>query len=244
MDDYISKPLHLKDLLRVVAHYGRSTRLGQQPDGVKSGLRRYNRSFYAISGSGRSGRPPDRFPHHGEHLRQGGGVPRPLRSGAVPHRPHQQRAFLSAAEGGDAGRAVAGAPAGSAAGAGLRARWIPATPRCARWSATAARRRISTPPPTTAPTCARPAVDRSGKPAHGRHDRGATTAAPSAAACAICARATGSWSGCAASAWCPNPRSATACRSPSCPTASPRSARWKPPCARPPRWCGRPSSRS
>ena len=31
--------------------------------------RRYNGRFYAIPGSGRSRRPPDRLPHHGEHLR-------------------------------------------------------------------------------------------------------------------------------------------------------------------------------
>ena len=37
-----------------------------------------------------------------------------------------------------------------------------------------------------------------------------------------------------------NRRSATAWRSPSCPTASPRSGRWKPPCGRRRRWCGRP----
>ena len=42
--------------------------------------------------SGRSARPPDRFPHHGAHLRHGRRVRRPLRSRAVLDRAHQQRA--------------------------------------------------------------------------------------------------------------------------------------------------------
>ena len=40
------------------------------------------------------------------------------------------------------------------AGAGLRAGGFGRRRNCAPWSATAARRRISTPPPITAPTCA------------------------------------------------------------------------------------------
>ncbi len=104
-----------------------------------------------------------------------------------------------------------------------------------RWSATAARRRISTPPPTTAPSCATAA---SGCEVENQRMDAlvvVATGARTAAACATSGPATTSWSACAASAWCRNRRSATAWRSPSCPTASPRSGRWRPPCARPPR---------
>jgi len=51
-------------------------------------------------------------------------------------------------------------------------------------------------------------------------------------------------SACAASASRRNRRSATASRSPSCPTASPPNARWKRPSDRPRRWSGRPSNRN
>ena len=94
------------------------------------------------------------------------------------------------------------------------------------------------------PRAQRREMDRGGEPAHGRHDRGARRAGLSAAGCAICGRATRSWWGCAASASCRNPRSATGCRSPSCPTASRRNGRWRRPCGRPRRWSGTPSSRS
>ena len=50
-------------------------------------------------------------------------------------------------------------------------RWIPATRNCGKWSATAARPRISTPPPTTGPSCDTARVDRGGESAHGRDDR-------------------------------------------------------------------------
>ena len=99
---------------------------------------------------GRSAGPPDRFPHHGADLRQGGRIQRPLRSGTVPHRAHQQRAVLSAAASRSARRGADGAAAPGNCSAWAARRWIPATPSCARWSGTAARPRISTPPPITA----------------------------------------------------------------------------------------------
>ena len=71
-------------------------------------------------------------------------------------------------------------------------------------------RRISTPPPITRPTCASGQqwleVENQRMDAH---DRGRRRPRRTAAACAICARATGSWWGCAASASPRNRRSAT-----------------------------------
>ena len=146
-------------------------------------------------------------------------------------------------QGRNAGRRRAGAAARHSCSSWAARRSIPAMPSCAPWSATAARRRISTPPPITAPasasdssgsTCENQRMDAmivvagrprdlppAARPAHGRPDRGGAARHPRRLR---------------------NRRSATGWRSRSCRTASRRSARWRRPCARPRRWCATRSS--
>ena len=136
----------------------------------------------------------------------------------------------------DAGRA--GAPAAGTARAGLRAGGFRRRAASRRWSATAARRRTSTPPPITARSSA--------SASSGSKSRTSawTRMIVVADGRAFCRRLRDLRAGrpdrrrdCAASASRRNRRSATGSRSPSCRTASPPSARWRPPCGRPPRWC-------
>ena len=127
------------------------------------------------------------------------------------------------------------------AGAGLLARWTPAMPRCARWSATAARRRISTPPPTTTPTCA--TASKWIEVENQRMDAMIVVRRRprrTAAACAICEPGDQIVVGHAR-----HPRDARieGARPPGVrlhvATASRPSGRWRRPCGRPRRWCGR-----
>ena len=102
-----------------------------------------------------------------------------------------------------------------------------------------ARRRISTPPPITAPTSA---SARSGSRWKNQrmdaHDRGRRRARVLPPAARSARGRPGGGRDCAASASFRNRRSATGWRSRSCRTASRRSGRWRPRCGRRRRWCG------
>ena len=140
---------------------------------------------------------------------------RPLRSGAVPHRPHQWRTVLSAPaawkrrtrpiDGAAAQRSCSGLGCSPVDTGDAELRTVERD-RCAPedfYSTTNHRTLVRHGQP----------VDRSREPAHGRADRGRRRDARPAAGCAICARATAWSSACAASAWFPNRRSATVWRS-------------------------------